>query len=238
MPRTEVKWLHAPAHVNGVNEDIIDFAISHDPLVIDWSEMYWDTAQLRKHGHGYNHYIGDGGRIDSRKRPVNHDVVISVRKDARIIHEESFFVSRELPSNIKFMPERRGKAVVFEYDNLTILLVAWHPQPKPFKRAALVLSSYANGVRRVQRKQRELEDLFNPDLVLNGGDLQQYPSNHKLSPNSYAERNNMQFERRKIDWQLWKGHGFRVRRFRALNPKLINPTMDHPWTVLTLQKEY
>lgn len=241
MPRTmssvTVKWLHAPAHVNGVNKAVIDYAREIDPVVIDWSEMYWDVDQLEKHGHGYRHVIGKPGRTDSRRRTVNHDVVISVRKDAQIIHEESFYISRELTSNVKYMPERHGKAVVFVYQGIRVLILAWHPQPKPLKRASLVLSSYANGVRRVQRKQRSLERRFQPDLVLNGGDLQQAPGTHKVSPNRFAQRNKMQFRRRHIDWQMWKGAGFELVRFRAVDPSKVNPKMDHVWTILTLKKE-
>lgn len=237
MTETLITWLHAPAHVHGINRDVIDLALAHEPTVIDWSEAYWNTDDIEKHAIGYQNFIGKTQRIDSRKRPVGRDVVVSVTDLADIKHEESFFVSKALLSNIKYMPERWGKAVVFDYEGYRVLIVAWHPQPKPLKRKALVYVSYRRGMRRVEKIQRRLEETWEPDLVLNGGDLQQRPSRDWISPDRFAKRLGMRFRRHGIDWQLWKGQGWRALNHFNIDPKTANKKMDHPWSVLELLKE-
>lgn len=236
MTETNVKWLHAPGHAGSVQKAVIEYAIGLDPLVIDWSEMYWNVDELEKYGKGYNHFIGDPKRKDKRGRVVNHDVVISTSKTAKVLHDEEFFISKEIAPNLKYMPERWGKARVIQSDGLVVLIVIAHPQPNPFRRIALVLPSYRRGVRRTQRTQRELELQFKPDLVFYGGDLQLGFGARWVYPNKYAERNDMRYRRHKIDWQLWKGRGFKFVSFVTKNPKPFHKKMDHLWTLLTLQK--
>lgn len=232
MPR----WLHAPGHSGSVRKGVIQFAIKKKPLLIDWSEMYRNIADLEKHGVGYQHFVGKKRRTDARNRVVNHDVVISVRDDAEIIHQEEFFVSKEIPSNLKYMPERWGKAVVVRHAGEVILLLAWHPQPNPLRRRDLVLPSYRRGVRRVEAVQSRLEAAFSPDLVLNGGDLQLGPGSEEVHPNQMAKRTKMRYRRVHIDWQLWKG-AYRVVSFKKHYPSTVNKGMDHVWTMLNLRKK-
>lgn len=233
-----VKWLHAPGHAGSVNKDVIEFAIKLDSLIIDWSEMYWNVDELRKFGEGYNHFIGKPKKKDDRGRVVNHDVVISTRKDAKVIHDEEFFVSSQVSSNLKYMPTRYGKARVIKFKGQTILIIAWHPQPNPTHPARIkeVLPRYRRGVTRVQEVQDRLEKKFKPDLVLNGGDLQLGPGQEWIYPNQYAKRNKMSFRRNQIDWQMWRGKGFKFGTFRKRDASKINPGIDHLWTVLVVKK--
>lgn len=233
---TVISWLHAPGHAGSIRTGVITFALGHDPLIVDWSEMYWNIDELRNFK-AYNHFIGQPKRRDSRNRVVNHDVVISTRNDARVVHDEEFFVSREIKENIKYNPERWGKARVIEFEGQIILIVAWHPQPKPIKKARLVYKSYRRGVARVQRIQRQLEQEYKPDLVLNGGDLQLGVGFTPIHPNKYANRNGMRWRRHRIDWQMFKGQLWKVFSFRKLDPSKINPKMDHVWSLLTLRKD-
>ena len=232
-----ITWLHAPGHAGSINKRVIDFALAMEPTVIDWSEMYWNTDDLKLEGGLYHHLIGPELLRDSRNRPVNHDVVISVHPDATIVHHESFWISRAIPERIKYMPQRHGKAIVFDYDGSRVLLVAWHPHPKPTRRPFLVLPVYRRGVRRVQRVQNRLERTYQPDLVLNGGDLQLGAGPTWVFPNRFAERNGMFYQRVHIDWQMWRGDGWRKIKHTVRRPRRVNPKMDHKWMFLTLGKK-
>lgn len=234
---TDITWLHASGHAGSVNKAVIELALEHEPTVVDWTEMYWNTDELTKYGKGYWHIIGDPIRRDSRNRPVGHDVVISVNRDANLVHTESFFVSRQITSNIKYMPERHGKAVVFDYEGLRVLIVAWHPHANPFRRVGLVLPVFRKSMRRAENVQRRLTVIHKPDLILHGGDLQLGPGNKWVHPNQMARRLGMKFERHGIDWQMWRGKGFKLKHALTASPKKANPRMDHPWSVLTLTKE-
>lgn len=229
-----MKWLHAPGHVRDLGPNVVKFAENLHPLVIDWSEAYYNIGDIRTHAPSYHHFVGPVVRYDSRKRPVGHDVVISVRKDADIKHTESFFISGEVRRLIKYFPERHGKAVVFNHLGVVYLITAWHPHPVPFKFVKMVLPKYRRGVGRVQKKQRELEEQFKPDVVLNGGDLQTGPGKRWAHPNQFAKRNGMRWHNKKIDWQMWKGKVARFVSFVTLDPRKINRNLDHPWTMLTL----
>lgn len=232
----KVKWLHAQGHAGSINKDVITFAIKTKALVIDWSEMYWNVDELRKFGDGYDHFIGKAKKRDERGRVPNHDVIISTRKDAKILHEEEFFVSRKVANNIKYMPTRYGKARVIEHDGVITLIVAWHPQPNPMRRREEVLPIYKRGVERVEEVQNRLATKFNPDLILNGGDLQLGVGLEWVYPNQFAKRNAMSYRRHKIDWQLWRGNKFKFLSFRKKFPSTVNKAMDHVWTVLVLSK--
>jgi hypothetical protein len=232
-----IEWLHAPGHAGSVQQGPIEMAVATQAHLIDWSEMYWNCDELREHGDGYKHFFGDPGRTDSRGRSVNHDVVISVRKDAKVIHNESFFVCAEVKSNIKYMPERHGKAVVVDFEGVRVLLIAWHPHPNPFRRPKEVLPKYRRSVRRVQKVQDRLVARYKPNLVLNGGDLQLRTGPTPIHPNRYAKRNRMDSKSHKIDWQMWLGAAFKFESFKKLYPQKVHPKMDHVWTLLTLERK-
>lgn len=234
----DIKWLHAPGHVRSIGPKVIDLAKTFDPLIIDWSEIYFNIADLRKNAPGYHHFIGEAKRTDARGRVVNHDVAISVKKQEglRITHQEDFFVGKEIPRILKYMPERWGKALVFTVAEQTILILVWHPQPVPFKFVNLVLPQYRRSVRRVQEKQLELEKKFEPDIVLNGGDLQLGVGNRWVHPNRLANRLKMQWQNHRIDWQMYKGFGVKMLGFRTFDPSTVNKGMDHIWTFMTLRK--
>lgn len=232
-----MRWLHAPGHAGSIGPEVIKFAFNLRPLVVDWSEMYWNTDDLKLAETGYQHYIGPVVRFDSRKRPVGHDVVVSVHKDAKIIHTESFFVSGEVRQLIKYFPERHGKAVVFEWEGVRVLGIFWHPHPNPFRRINLVLPKYERGVHRVQAVQSRLEERFKPDVVLNGGDLQLGEGSQFVHPNMYASRNKMHYRRHRIDWQMWKGAKFVFDSFVRIDPAKINKGMDHMWTMLRILRD-
>lgn len=234
---TDITWLHASGHAGSVNKAVIELALHEKPTVVDWTEMYWNTGDLRLNGKGYWHVIGDPVRRDSRDRPVGHDVVISVTKDANLVHAESFYVSRQITSNIKYMPERHGKAVVFDYAGTRVLIVAWHPHANPFRRVGLVLPVYRKSMKRAEAVQRRLTVKFKPDLILHGGDLQLGMGSKWVYPNQMAKRLGLKFERHGIDWQMWRGAQFHVKHSLTASPKKANPRMDHPWAVLTLTKE-
>lgn len=230
----DIKWLHAAGHVGDVGPRVVEFAKNLDPLLIDWSEMFKNIDELREHVKNYTHFAGQVVRIDSRGRPVGHDVVLSIRKDADIIHRETFFISHEVKRLPKYFPERHGKAVVVDWQGVRILLVAWHPHPVPFKLPILVLPKYKDGVRRVQVVQRRLEQEYEPDVVLNGGDLQLGEGNQWVHPNNFASRNHMWYRHKGIDWQMAKGKRVRIKDFKVYKPSRINKGMDHPWTMLVL----
>lgn len=231
-----IKWLHAPGHAGSIGPKVVQLARNLDPLIIDWSEAYWNVDDIRENAKNYHHFVGPPVRFDARKRPVGHDVVISVREDAKVVHQESFFVSGEFARVIKYFPERHGKAVVLEYQDLTILGVFWHPHPVPFKFPK-VLAKYKRGMDRVNEVQRRLEERFEPDLVLSGGDLQLGEGNQWVNPNSYASRNKMWYRHHRIDWQMWKSKMFANIYFHLINPAKVNKGMDHIWTMLGLQRE-
>lgn len=238
MTDVSTKWLHAPGHAGSMTKPVIELAISTKALLIDWSEMYWNVDELEKYGKGYTHFTGENGkagRKDKRNRTVNHDVIISIRSDVKIIHMEEFWVDAAIRSNLKYMPERHGKAVVVEYEGETIVLVAWHPQPNPYRRIKLVLPHYRRSVRRVQRVQTRLEKDYGPSLVLNGGDLQLGIGKRWAYPNQMAKRLGMKWRRHKIDWQMWKGD-WKFVSFNKIVPSKANRGMDHLWTTLTLSK--
>lgn len=236
MAKGWVKWLHAPGHAGSVTQAVVERAVATNALIIDWSEMYWNTGNLKTGAPHYNHFIGKNLSPDSRKRIPNHDVVISTRSDALVIHDEEFFVDREIKGFAKYMPERHGKARVILYDGLTILIIAWHPQPNPLRRMALVFPHFKRSVRRVEKIQEVLIKEFNPDIVLNGGDLQMGPGRTWIAPNQMAKRLGMQVSRVKIDWQLWKGEGWKKEKTFTIDPSHVNKGMDHEWSVLVLTK--
>lgn len=232
----DIKWLHAPGHSRSIGPNVVKFAVSHDPLVIDWSEMNFNVDDLVKTAVNYKHFIGPPKRKDARGRVVNHDVIISVHKSATVTHQEEFFVGREIPKILKYMPERWGKAIVFWVEDQTVLLVAWHPQPGALRWMNLVLPQYRRSVRRVEEIQQKLEKEFSPDIVLNGGDLQLGPGNRWVHPNKLAGRQKMLWQRHKIDWQMYKGRGLKLISFIVLDPSKINKGMDHMWSLMTLRK--
>lgn len=234
--KVDLKWLHAPGHSRSIGPNVIQLAVNLDPVVIDWSEMNHNVDDLVATAKGYLHFIGPPKRTDARGRVVNHDVIISVRKGVTITHQEEFFVGREIPVNLKYMPERWGKAIVFWFEGQTILLVAWHPQPNPLRWMKLVLPQYRRSVRRVEEIQARLEKEFAPDIVLNGGDLQLGPGNRWVHPNKLAARHDMLWQRHKIDWQMYKGFGLKLIGFKTIDPSTVNPGMDHMWTEMTLRK--
>lgn len=230
----DVKWLHAPGHAGSINKEVIQYATGLDALVIDWSEMYWNTDELRQHAGGYRHFIGEAKAPDSRGRVPNHDVVISTRSDAAVLHDEEFFVAREFTPNAKYMPARYGKARVVRWNGEIILIIAWHPQPKATKWLGTVLSGYRNSVRRVEKIQKRLVQDYNPTIIFNGGDLQLGRGEKWYYPNQLAERLGLQHKNRTIDWQMWAGARFQD--FVILDPAHVNPKMDHKWTLLELVK--
>lgn len=229
-----IKWLHAPGHAGSVQRKPIEMAINTQAHLIDWSEMYWNCDELREFGKGYKHFIGEPGRTDSRGRAVNHDVVISVREDGKILHKESFFVCHAVQSNIKYMPERHGKAVVAVFDDVIVLMVAWHPHPNPLRHRKEVLNKYRRSVGRVQSVQDRLAKEWQPDIILNGGDLQLGLGPTFIFPNKFAKRNKMSYRRKKIDWQMWLSKTFTFAAHKQINPSRANAKMDHKWTLLTL----
>lgn len=234
MAEQELKWLHAPGHAGSINKEVIQHAKSFDPLVIDWSEMYWNVDELRKYGTGYRHFIGAPKKVDGRGRVVNHDVIISTRNDAKVLHDEEFFVAKEFTPNMKYMPTRYGKARVIKWKDQIALIVIWHPQPKPTKWLGLVLSDYRRSVKRVTKVQQRLEAEFQPTIVFNGGDLQLGRGEKWYYPNQLASRLNLRHKNRTIDWQMWSGANLEA--FEPFDPAEVNPTMDHMWTLLTLSK--
>jgi hypothetical protein len=237
MAHMNIKWLHASGHAGSVTADVIDRAVRTNALVIDWSEMYWNIDDLKKFGNGYEHFTGQPDRKDARGRIVNHDVVLSVREDVKVLHKEEFWVDAQITPFLKYMPERHGKAMVLKFMSQVILVVAWHPQPNPLRRVGIVLPHYKRSVRRVQRVQRRLQKAFGPDLVLNGGDLQLGPGKSWVCPNNVADRLNMRTRHHKIDWQMFKGKGWEVKDFSTIDPSAFNKGMDHKWLSLWLQKE-
>lgn len=232
----DLKWLHAPGHSRSIGPKVVELAVNLEPTVIDWSEMYFNISDLKNNAPGYNHFVGPPKRTDIRGRVVNHDVVLSIHKDATVTHQEEFFIGAALPFNLKYMPERWGKAVVFWVEDQTVLLVAWHPQPGALRYMAAVLPSYRRSVQIVEAKQRELEKTFAPDIVLNGGDLQLSVGHRWVCPNKLADRLKMQWRNHKIDWQMWKGFGVKLIGFRTVDPSKVNTGMDHLWTFMTLRK--
>lgn len=234
--KVDLKWLHAPGHSRSIGSNVIKLATNLEPDLIDWSEMNFNIGDLVETAKEYEHFIGPPKRKDARGRVVNHDVIISVKKDHEIKHKEEFFVGREIPKILKYMPERWGKAIVVRVEDQTVLLVAWHPQPGPLRFINLVLPQYRRSVERVQEIQRKLEKEFNPDIVLNGGDLQLGVGTRWVHPNKLAERLDMQWRNHKIDWQMFKGLGVKLRGFRVIDPSVINKGMDHIWTFITLRK--
>lgn len=235
MAQVDVKWIHASGHAGSVTNAVIDLALSEVPLIVDWSEMYWNTDNLAKFD-DYDHFVGQAHRYDSRKRPVGHDVVISTHKDATVLHDREFYVDSEISRFIKYMPERYGKARVIEYKGQRILIIAWHPQPNPFRRILVVLPHYRRSVRRVERVQHQMVARWAPDLVLNGGDLQVGPGLLRPYPNRMAKRLGMHFRRHKIDWQMWAGKRWTLSDFTTIDPSKANKGMDHLWTLLLLTK--
>lgn len=237
MKKERLKWLHAPGHAGSQNKAVINFATSTGAVLIDWSEMYWNVDELRATATNYQHFVGKPVKVDVRGRVVNHDVILSVHEDAKIVHKEEFFLAPAVPVNIKYMPERHGKAMVFDYDDIRVLALAWHPQPRPLRWLKLVLPGYRRSVRRVQQKQRELTAKYDPDLILNGGDLQLGVGKAWFYPNQMAERLGMNWRRHRIDWQMWKGQGWKMVKRRNLDPSKVNPKMDHTWSLLTLGRD-
>jgi hypothetical protein len=231
-----IKWLHAPGHSRSIGPRVIKMATDMEPMVIDWSEMSFNIGDLVQTAKGYHHFIGPPKRTDRRGRVVNHDVVISVEKLFDVIHQEEFFIGKEIPAFIKYMPERWGKALVISAGNETILVVAWHPQPGPLRHVAAVLPQYRRSVLRVQEKQQELEKQFSPTIVLNGGDLQLGPGKRWAHPNNLAKRLHMTWRNHGIDWQMFKGFGVELQHFTPVDPSVINLGMDHIWTLMTLRK--
>lgn len=232
----DIKWLHAPGHSHSIGPEVISFATQQSPTIIDWSEMYFNINDLVETATKYNHFIGKPKRTDRRGRVVNHDVILSVDKRHTITHQEEFFVGAEVSRILKYMPERWGKAIVFWVDDQVVLAVAWHPQPGALRWTNLVLPQYRKSVKRVEKKQRELEKTFKPNVVLNGGDLQLFEGRRWVCPNKMGERLGMQWKSHKIDWQLFKGFGLKLVNFTTLDPSKVNRGMDHLWTVLTIRK--
>lgn len=229
-----IKWLHAPGHAHSIGPKVIEFARNLNPTVIDFSETYWNLSDVRDVLHDWHIFAGSPKRRDARGRIVNFDVVVALQPGVEILHTEEFFVSGEVKQNLKYMPERWGKAIVFEVDGFRVLGIFWHPQPNPFRWLRLVLPKYKRGVERVENKQRELEAGYQPDLVLNGGDLQLGPGSKWAYPNQMAARLNMWVKREKIDWQMWKGNVFKLVTHQIIDPSKINKGMDHLWMMLNL----
>lgn len=232
----DLKWLHAPGHSRSIGPNVIKLATELDPTVIDWSEMYFNVHDLVETAKGYHHFVGQARRKDARGRVVNHDVIISVDKKHTVTHQEEFFVGKEIPRILKYMPERWGKAMVFWVGDQTVLIVAWHPQPGPLRLLNLVLPQYRRSVQRVQDIQTKLEKEFEPDVVLNGGDLQLGVGSRWVHPNKLANRLKMQWRNHTIDWQMYKGVGLKLLGFKTINPDTVNKGMDHIWTLMTLRK--
>jgi len=233
----DIKWLHAPGHSRSIGPNVIKLATNLEPDVIDWSEMTWNIGDLVETAKGYEHFIGPPKRKDARGRVVNHDVILSVKKEHEILHKEEFFLGREIPKILKYLPERWGKAMVFRVeDQQIVLLIGWHPQPGPLKWITLVLPQYRRSVRRVQALQRKLQNEFKPDIVLNGGDLQLGEGRLWIHPNKLAERLGMKWRHYKIDWQMFKGFGVKLLSFKTIDPSVVNKGMDHMWTLMTLRK--
>lgn len=234
MSEVGVKWLHAPGHAGSVGPEVVKFAVHEDPLVIDWSEMYWNVDDLRANGRGYQNFIGDPRRTDVRGRVVNHDVVLSVRSDAHIVDDGEFFIAHEIEQVIKYMPERWGKWVCFDIWGKRVLFIAWHPQPGALRRLQLVGANYKHSVSRVVSKQNELVRRFKPDLILNGGDLQLSRGLNSMCPNRVFGSRGMMTRNHKIDWQMWRGAGWRIVDFETLDASHVNSGIDHLWTQLKL----
>lgn len=232
----DIKWLHAPGHSRSIGPNVIEFATSQEPTVIDWSEMYFNVDDLVHTALNYHHFIGQPKRTDRRGRVVNHDVILSVTKSATVTHQEEFFVCQEISMFLKYMPERWGKAMVFWLEDEIVLFMGWHPQPGAFRHLAAVMPGYRKSVRLVQAKQEELEKEFQPTIVMNGGDLQLPVGRMRVHPNKLAERLKMSWRNHVIDWQMWKGFGVKLRGFKTLDPSVINKGMDHLWTFLHLRK--
>lgn len=232
----DLKWLHAPGHSRSIGPNVVKYATGLDADVIDWSEMNFNVPDLVRNAPTYHHFIGPPKRMDARGRIVNHDVVISLKLKHEILHREEFFVGREIPKILKYMPERWGKALVFKTDDQTVLIVAWHPQPGALRWMNLVLPQYRRSVQRVYDIQKRLEKEFKPDVVLNGGDLQLTVGHRWVCPNKLAERLGMQWKNHRIDWQMYKGFGVKLLNFVVLDPSRINKGMDHVWTLMTLRK--
>lgn len=232
----DLKWLHAPGHSHSIGPNVIEFAVNLKPTVIDWSEMYFNIDDLRDNAKNYHHFAGPNKRTDRRGRVVNHDVILSVTKDANIKHREEFFVAPEISKILKYMPERWGKAMVFELEDQIGLFIGWHPQPGALRWLNLVLPNYRKSVQRVEEVQSRLEREYKPDIVLNGGDLQLGSGRRWVCPNKLADRQKMSYRYHKIDWQMFKGFGLKVLRFVTLDPSKINKGMDHLWTFMTLRK--
>lgn len=232
----DLNWLHAPGHSRSIGPNVVESAIALNPDIIDWSEMNFNTDDLVRNGTGYHHFIGPPKRMDARGRIVNHDVVLSYRLKHEVLHEEEFFVGREIPKILKYMPERWGKAAVLKIEEEIVLIVAWHPQPGALRWMNLVLPQYRRSVKRVEKIQRRLQKEFKPTIVLNGGDLQLGVGRRWVCPNKVAERLGMQWKNHKIDWQMYKGFGLKLLGFKTIDPSLVNKGMDHLWTLLTLRK--
>src|SRR5690349_22041154 len=101
--KVDLKWLHAPGHSRSIGPNVIRFATGFAPDVIDWSEMNFNVDDLVETAKDYEHFIGPAKRTDARGRVVNHDVIISVDKKHEIIHQEEFFVGKEIPKILKYM---------------------------------------------------------------------------------------------------------------------------------------
>lgn len=229
---TEVKWLHAPGHARSIGPKVAHRAGQTRAHVIDATEMYFDLPTWRATLTGYQHFTASGCKVDARHRNVGHDVVVSVRRDCKVIDHGQFFVAAQgVP--LKYRPERHGVWVLFELpDGTRVLIVAWHPQPG---RLLHMLGLYRRQTQRVVAQLQRLTAKYSPDLVLAGGDLQVGSGGRAMSPNVMARSLGMESAAHKIDWQMWS-KGWKSVGHHLIDPSHINRGMDHRWMVRTLRK--
>lgn len=240
---TKFRLLHAALHQPSFTDAIGERAYAVKADFIDWTECKHAWPWMQAHPGNYQHFTATGGkvdghdpdRIDARKRPVGHDVVLSVRKDFKVIDHGYFFLAKEMDFNLKYHPERWGVWVVFEADGKTVLAIFGHPQPGA-TRNPKVAAEYLIGVRRLTRKLKALKKQYTPDLVISGGDLQLRSKVAKwIGPRLMFARLGMHYRNEGIDWlawsKSWKRAGGHVLDLR----KHFKGKLDHPWLVQTIK---